>query len=135
MAGWTSLDALRQKLSCDMCGREFDSSRQLVDTEWYYRRSGVMGAERNAQGAVPVTLTLQQLNANFHSSFRENSYSLSLDLIPKNGAALPPCEVDFAWLVSRPYPEKTMVILAECKDRGQKSRVGRRYDRQRDIQI
>lgn len=123
MAGWTSLDALRQKLTCEMCGREFDATRQLVSAEWYYRRSGVLGAERNAQGAVPVALTLQQLNANL-SSFRNHVYSPSLDLTPKNGVALPVCEVDFAWIVTQPYPEKTVVILAECKDQGQKSAKG-----------
>lgn len=121
MAGWISLDALRQKLICEMCGREFDATRQLVNAEWYYRRSGVLGAERNAQGAVPVTLTLQQLNANLRSIFRNHVYSTSLDLTPKNGAKLPACEVDFAWIVAQPYPERTVVILAECKDRGQKS--------------
>jgi hypothetical protein len=104
-----------------MCGREFDATRQLVDAEWHYRRSGVLGAERNAQGAVPVTLTLQQLNANLSSTFRNHVYSPSLDLTPKNGVALPACEVDFAWIVTQPYPERTVVILAECKDRGQKS--------------
>lgn len=121
MAGWTSLDALRQRLTCEMCGREFDATRQLVNAEWHYRRSGVLGAERNAQGAVPVTLTLQQLNANLSSTFRNHVYSPSLDLTPKNGVALPACEVDFAWIVTQPYPEKTVVILAECKDRGRKS--------------
>jgi len=121
MASWTSLDALRQKLTCEMCGREFDATRQLVNAEWHYRRSGVLGAERNAQGAVPVALTLQQLNANLSSTFRNHLYSPSLDLIPKNGVALPASEVDFAWIVSQPYPEKTIVILAECKDWGRKS--------------
>ena len=121
MAGWTSLDALRQKLTCDMCGREFDATRQLVNAEWHYRRSGVLGAERNAQGAVTVTLTLQQLDANLSSTFRNHVYSPSLDLTPKNGVALPACEVDFVWIVAQPYPERTVVILAECKDRGHKS--------------
>ena len=124
MASWTSLDALRQRLTCEMCGREFDATRQLVNTDWHYRRSGVMGAERNAQGAVPVTLTLQQLNANLNSTFHDHVYSPSLDLTPRNGVALPACEVDFAWLVTRPYPEKTVVILAECKDRGRESAKG-----------
>ena len=94
--------------------------RQLVNAEWRYRRSGVLGAERNAQGAVPVTLTLQQLEVNLHS-FRNNDYSPSLDLTPKTGVVLPTCEVDFAWIIPQPYPEKTVVIMAECKDRGQKS--------------
>ena len=110
MAGWTSLDALRQRLTCEMCGREFDATRQLVNAEWHYRRSGVLGAERNAQGAVPVTLTLQQLDANLSSTFRNHVYSTSLDLTPKNGVALPACEVDFAWIVAQPYPERTVVI-------------------------
>ena len=113
MAAWTSLEALQQKLTCEMCGREFDATRQLVNAEWRYRRSGVLGAERNAQGAVPVALTLQQLDANFRSTFRNHVYSPSLDLTPKNGVALPACEVDFAWIVTQPYPEKTVVILAE----------------------
>lgn len=125
MTSWISLDALRQKVICEMCGREFDATRQLVDKEnYHYRRSGVLGAERNAQGAVPVTLTLQQLNANFHSTVRNNQYSTSLDLTPKNGGSLPLCEVDFVWIVTQPYPEKTVVILAECKDRGQSTTQG-----------
>jgi hypothetical protein len=121
MAGWTSLDALRQKLTCEMCGREFDATRQLVNAEWHYRRSGVLGAERNAQGAVPVTLTLQQLHANLSSTFGNHVYSPSLDLTAKHDVGLPACEVDFVWIVTRPYPERTVVILAECKDRGEKS--------------
>ena len=122
MVTWTSLDVLRQKIICEMCGRDFDATRQLVDREHYhYRRSGVLGLERNAQGAIPVTLTLQQLSVNLHSTYRNNIYSTSLDLTPKDGVAHPVCEVDFAWIVTRPYPEKTVVILAECKDRGQKS--------------
>lgn len=125
MTSWISLDALRQRVTCEMCGREFDATRQLVDKEnYHYRRSGVLGAERNAQGAVPVTLTLQQLNANFHSSFGKNQYSTSLDLTPQKGVSLPRCEVDFVWIVAQSYPEKTVVILAECKDRGQNSTQG-----------
>jgi len=125
MASWISLDVLRQKVTCEMCGREFDATRQLTDKESYhYRRSGVLGAERNAQGAVPVTLTLQQMSANLRHTFRNHIYSTSLDLTPKNGIELPPCEVDFAWIVSQSYPEKTVIILAECKDRGQKSAQG-----------
>lgn len=119
MASWIPLDVLRQKVICEMCGREFDATRQLVDKESYhYRRSGVLGGERNAQGAIPVTLTLQQLNANLDRSFRNQFYSTSLDLKPEKGATLPVCEVDFAWMIAQPYPEKTVVILAECKDRG-----------------
>lgn len=120
MASWSSLDVLMQRVTCEMCGREFDATRQIADKDsFHYRRSGVLGAERNAQGAVPVTLTLQQLNANFIDTFGNHIYSTSLDLTPKDSVVLPKCEVDFAWIVTQPYPKKTVVILAECKDRGQ----------------
>ncbi len=41
------------------------ATRQLVAGTWHYRRSGLLGTERNAQGAVPVLLTLQQFDINF----------------------------------------------------------------------
>src|ERR1017187_9973587 len=53
-------------------------------------------------------------------SLRRSMYSPSLDLKPKDGADLPQCEIDFVWLIPRPYPGKTAVILGECKDRGGK---------------
>lgn len=115
MTSWISLDALEQRAECQMCGREFDATRQLVMGEPYYRRSGILGAERNAQGAVPVALTLQQLEANV----REGFYATSLELTPtQEGNGLPTCEVDFVWLSVGRYPEPTAVILGECKDRG-----------------
>ena len=118
MASWTALDALKQRVVCEMCGREFEATRQLVNGEWHYRRSGVLGAEKNAQGAVPVVLTLQQLQANLSHTLRGNMYSTSLDLLPKESDTLPKCEVDFVWLVTQTYPQKTTIILGECKDRG-----------------
>lgn len=117
MSSWTALDVLKQKLVCDMCGREFDATRQLVDGSWHYRRSGVLGAERNAQGAIPVVMTLQQFKVNM-STFRQGVYVPSLELAPKDGTGLPRCETDFVWIIPEPYPEKTVVILGECKDKG-----------------
>jgi hypothetical protein len=120
MSSWIALDNLKQRVACEMCGREFDATRQLVTGETHYRRSGALGAERNAQGAVPVTLTLQQLEVNLGHGFHEHAYSTSLDLVPTNNTALPTCEVDFVWLVNGRYPEPTIIILGECKDRGRK---------------
>lgn len=48
MSSWTALDVLKQRVACEMCGGEFDATRQLVNGEWHYRRSGVLGAEKNA---------------------------------------------------------------------------------------
>jgi hypothetical protein len=125
MTSWTALDSLRQRLPCQMCGREFEATRQLVESDWAYRRSGVLGAERNAQGAVPVVLTLQQLFANFSTFFDSSAYVTSLDLIPKPGTCLPTCEVDFVWIVRQPFPKKTVIVLAECKDQGNKANHGK----------
>ncbi len=119
MNSWTPLDALKQRVVCDLCGNEHDATRQLTDSnEWSYRRSGVLGAEKNAQGAVPVLLTLQQLDTSFHGGFDGNMYFPSLDLVPKKGTNGNTCEVDFVWIIPRAYPRKTVVILGECKDQG-----------------
>lgn len=113
---WTALDALKQRVVCELCGAEHDATRQLVDGEWHYRRSGVLGVEKNALGAVPVALTLQQLGANLHGGLHGSMYSPSLRLDPKDGVNLAKCEVDFVWVI--PRPQKTVVILGECKDMG-----------------
>jgi hypothetical protein len=123
MKSWTALDLLKQKVVCEMCGREFDATRQLVDENWHFRRSGVLGAERNAQGAIPVIMTLQQFHVNL-SSIRRGFYVPSLDLVPHQGKELPKCETDFAWVIPEPYPEKTIVMIGECKDRGGQREAG-----------
>ena len=120
MTSWIALDNLKQRVTCEMCGREFNATRQLVTGETHYRRSGALGAERNAQGAVPVALTLQQLEINLGHGFHEHAYTTSLDLVPINNTTLPTCEVDFVWLVNGRYPQPTVIILGGCKDRGRK---------------
>ncbi|QWC87785.1 hypothetical protein [Cupriavidus metallidurans] len=124
LRNWFPLDDLRQRVTCQMCGEPFVATSQLIEGEWAYRRSGLLGTERNAQGAVPVLLTLQQLDANLHSLSDNRAYSASLDLKPKNGQLGNPCEVDFAWIIPRGYPERTIVIVGECKDRGQAAVAG-----------
>jgi hypothetical protein len=118
LVSWTALDVLKQRILCEYCGDEYNATRQLANTEFRYRRSGVLGAERNAQGAVPVALTLQQLDSNLSHVFHGSAYCPSLSLAPASGNDLPECEVDFVWFIGRPYPRRTAVILGECKDRG-----------------
>lgn len=117
MSSWITLDVLKQHVVCELCGHEYDATRQLMDGTWHYRRSGVLGAERNAQGSIPVALTLQQLETTLSGGLNDGVYSLSLELT-KNGQARNECEVDFVWVIPRPYPRKTVIILGECKDRG-----------------
>jgi hypothetical protein len=117
MSTWVPLDTLKQRVVCDLCGHEHDATRQLANhNEWHYRRSGVFGAEKNAQGAVPVSLTLQQLDTSFHGGIHGSMYSPSLELVPKADTGGAKCEVDFIWIIPRAYPKKTVVILGECKD-------------------
>lgn len=121
MSSWIALDALKQIVVCELCGHQYNATRQLVNVDWRYRRSGVLGAEKHAQGAIPVALTLQQLDSNTGGFLDSAVYSPSLNLGALNDtyqADLPSCEVDFVWMISREYPRKTALILGECKDQG-----------------
>src|ERR1700691_3904493 len=70
-------------LTCDLCGHVHDATRQLVDYDWQYRRSGILGVERNVIGAMPVVLTLQQLKTNMGAIRGNHLYSMSLILEPR----------------------------------------------------
>lgn len=118
MTSWFSLDVLKLYVTCDLCGHAFDTTEQLIDFKWRFRRSGVFGTERNAQGAVPVALTLQQLGTTLRGALRESMYSPSLDVKPAKGVTLPQCEIDFVWLEKERFPNRASLILAECKDHG-----------------
>lgn len=117
MTSWVAVDALKHSSKCEMCGHDYDATKQLVSSEWHFRRSGVLGAERNSQGAVPVALTLQQIDMN-DRGLRSGFYTPSLDLLPKTGSEVPTCEVDFVWISRERYPERISVVIAECKDVG-----------------
>ncbi|WP_179040426.1 hypothetical protein [Rhizobium leguminosarum] len=114
LTSWTALDVLHQKLTCSLCGTEFDATRQLVEGNYAYRRNGVLGLEKNTQGAIPVVLLLQQLFVNLDIRIFSSSY----DLDPNEpGSGLPTCESDFCILASEDA-NKTAVIIGECKDAG-----------------
>lgn len=76
-----------------------------------------MGAEKNVVGAVPVALTLQQLDNTFHGNLSGNVYSTSIELTT-GGAATPVCELDFVWMNLGSFPGKVEIFIGECKDRG-----------------
>lgn len=119
MRTWVPLDTLKQRVVCDLCGHKHDATRQLADrNEWHYRRSGVLGVEKNAEGAVGVLLTLQQIDTSLHGGMHKSIYSPPLELILKVGTAVSACEVDLVWIIPGGYQEKTVVIVGECKDQG-----------------
>ena len=43
MNSWIALDALKQSVVCELCGHEYEATRQLMSGVWHYRRSGVLG--------------------------------------------------------------------------------------------
>lgn len=119
LKSWTALDALQQQSVCPLCGNTFDATRQLVEGKHAYRRSGVLGLEKNTQGAVPVVLLLQQLSVNLFGFRSCSLFGASYDLIPKDAdAGLPRCEIDFCVLMPTPRSDKTSIIIGECKDEG-----------------
>jgi hypothetical protein len=101
---------------CEYCGERFNATTQLHDGGWAYRRSGLFGREDHQQGAIPVALTLQQLDTVLH---REMVYSTSMTLEP-NGAAIENCESDFVVISHREYYEMGISLaIGECKGRGE----------------
>ena len=117
LADWISIDELKQANQCGFCGESYDSSLQLLHSEIHLRRSGIFGKERNALGAIPVALTLHQVSRNIGSGLNQGMYSLSLDLTNALDSS-DQCEIDFLWMMPRLPPDKTVLILGECKDQG-----------------
>jgi hypothetical protein len=120
LPSWIALDQLQQRNTCELCGAEYDGTRQLVGGEFHYRRTGVLGIEKNTQGAVPVALLLQQLSVNMQTWMHDGIYLPSFDLEPKPGIDLPSCETDFLVILTRTYPQLAQIIIGECKDQGGK---------------
>ncbi|CDZ43122.1 Hypothetical protein NGAL_HAMBI1146_58950 [Neorhizobium galegae bv. officinalis] len=119
LSSWIPLDNLKQKATCSLCGTDFDATRQLVDGQFAYRRSGVLGVERNAAGAIPVAMVLQQLFINLSSMSLTESYGASYDLRPIDPTGeLPVCETDFVALLREPRSSKPAIVIGECKDVG-----------------
>ena len=118
MTTWLPLDTLKEQIVCELCGHEHNATRQLAEAEWRFRRSGVLGAERNAQGAIPVALTLQQLHTTVHGPLGTTAYSPSLDIAPLEGKPGKICEIDLVWLTAKARwaADRTVIVLGECKD-------------------
>jgi len=111
---WRPLDDAKAMLECDLCGHAFNTSRQLRDRDWAFRRSGLFGKDDHQEGAIPVTLALQQLVR--LGGFSEGMYTPCLSLSPLT-AAISPCETDFAVLKPSGPDHKIEIVIGECKTR------------------
>lgn len=61
---------------------------------------------------------LQQLDTHIGGIAHNAIYAPSYDLVPNAGINACLCEVDFLMILPHTYPDKTEVILGECKDEG-----------------
>jgi len=118
LPSWIPLDELKQSNVCSLCGAAYDGTRQLVNGVFHYRRTGVLGLEKNSQGAVPVALVLQQLDINLGGLRHGAMLAPSYDLEPNAGVDLPRCEVDLVEIIPDTYPDPAQIVLGECKDEG-----------------
>ena len=111
---WTPLDDVRTGTTCVYCGRTFNVTPQLKDRDWRFRRSGLFGRRDHQEGALPVVLTLQQLDTTFGS--REMLYTTAMTLKPTR-FKMKQCETDFVAIVQHPMDAKISVAIGECKTR------------------
>ncbi len=111
---WRSLDDAETRLECEYCGNIFNSSRQLRDKGWAFRRSGLFGRNDHQDGAIPVTLALQQL-MQMHS-LSEHVYTTAMKLTP-DGANIQACETDFVIVTNASIDGRIQIVIGECKTR------------------
>jgi len=113
---WTHLDDVATEITCEYCGKRFNVTPQLKDGAWMYRRSGLFGREDHQQGAIPVALTLQQMDTILHW---EMVYVTSMTLEPA-GARIVPCETDLVIVSEKGFYEEAVgIAVGECKGRGE----------------
>ena len=112
---WRPLDDAKVQLDCDYCGHHFNGSRQLRDRSWAFRRSGLFGRDDHQEGAIPVTLTLQQLVG--RGSLSEGIYCTAMALDGR-AEGRKKCETDFVIVAQHPSDNKIDIVLGECKTRG-----------------
>lgn len=111
---WRTLDDAASRLECEYCGHGFNTSPQLRDKGWAFRRSGLFGRDDHQGGAIPVLLTLQQLtNMN---GLSDHLFTSAMELKPK-GAAIPACETDFVVVTSQVRDHRIQIAIGECKTR------------------
>jgi hypothetical protein len=119
---WLALETLGHKVVCEYCGGIFDAATQLKDRgDWRFRRSGLFGKDNHQEGAIPVVLTLQQLETNVSPLTASRLFATSFTL-SSSGARISPCETDFVMLEFDTTGEIELAI-GECKAGGEKSEI------------
>lgn len=116
LESWTHLDNLGTEITCEYCGKRFNVTPQLKDGAWAYRRSGLFGREDHQQGAIPVALTLQQMD----TILAWEMVFVTSMTIESAGAKITPCETDLVIVSEKGfYDDLVGIAIGECKGRGE----------------
>ena len=119
---WLALESLGHKVVCEYCGETFDAATQLKDRgDWRFRRSGLFGKDNHQEGAIPVVLTLQQLETNVSPLTSSRLFATSFTL-SSSGARISPCETDIVMLTFD-STGKIELAVGECKAGGEKNEI------------
>jgi hypothetical protein len=111
---WLSLDDIRMQTKCEYCGHRFDLTPQLRDRgDWRFRRSGMFGKDDDQGGAIPVIMTLQQMDTALAGS--PFLYSTQTELFPDSPSE-PACETDLV-VLTQTHNHKVQMVIGECKNR------------------
>jgi hypothetical protein len=108
---WKSLDDLASHVRCEMCGETLNAAEIGTSKGWSYRMSGLF-ALRDQQGAIPVSVVLQQLDTNILSFKR--LFWTSMELSPA-GRDIDKCETDF--VVIEEHVSDLSMVIGEAKSR------------------
>lgn len=111
LAFWLHLDDVATEAKCVFCGNKFNTTPQLRDRDWKYRRSGLFGQKDHQEGAIPVVLTLQQLVTLLASQL--TIYTTAMEIKPIS-VSIEPCEIDFI-IMTVGLDERVQLVIAECK--------------------
>lgn len=113
---WAPLDDLATEITCEYCGQRFNVTPQLKDGAWAYRRSGLFGREDHQQGAIPVALTLQQLD----TVLGWGAVFVTSMTIESTTGAFGACETDLVIISEKGfYDELLGIAIGECKGHGE----------------
>jgi hypothetical protein len=118
---WLALEGLGHKVACEYCGQTFDVTPQLKDRDWRFRRSGLFGKDNHQEGALPVVLTLQQLESNINPLGSASLFATSFAL-SSAGAKISQCETDIVML-TEDADGRMQLVIGECKTGGQEHEI------------
>ena len=113
---WMHLDDLGTEITCEYCGQRFNVTSQLKDGAWAYRRSGLFGREDHQQGAIPVALTLQQMD----TVLSWGMLFVTSITIESAAGAFGSCETDLVIVSGKGlYDNRLGIAIGECKGHGE----------------